>query len=296
MNAPGRPPPVSLGMPVYNGEQFIARALHSLLEQTLSDFELIISDNASTDTTPAICAEFARMDARIRYLRQPHNIGAPRNWNVLVHEATGEYFKWCPSNDHWDREMLQKCVAELQRDREAVLCYGRTELIDEKDAPICVFDGDHEIANARPSERFFEAARRIWMNNAQCAVIRTEALRHTRLDRLYPSGDLALMAELSLYGSFRLLPDVLTYRRQGPKTFSSLRTPLELQRLYDPGATKPMRLLRVRRHLDHFLSIARAPVSTTEKMRTWRLAGRLAAWDRAHMWREFCTLLPHAAS
>jgi glycosyltransferase involved in cell wall biosynthesis len=93
-------PLVSVGLPVYNGERYLSRALDSILEQSLSDFELIISDNASSDTTEAICRDYARRDPRIRYVRQRENLGAPRNWNFVVHEARGRYFKWASASDY----------------------------------------------------------------------------------------------------------------------------------------------------------------------------------------------------
>ena len=72
---------VSLGLPVYNGERFVGQAIQSVLDQTFTDFELIISDNASTDSTPDICEDFARKDPRIRYIPQEINIGAKANFN-----------------------------------------------------------------------------------------------------------------------------------------------------------------------------------------------------------------------
>ena len=113
---PGREPLVSIGVFVYNGERFLAQQLDSLLGQTLRDFELIISDNASTDRTAEICREYEARDARVRYIRQPANIGAPRNWNFVAHQARGQYFLGASANDFYDARMLEKCVAALAAD------------------------------------------------------------------------------------------------------------------------------------------------------------------------------------
>ena len=75
-------PPVTIGLPVYNGEKFLRQALDSLLGQTMGDFELIICDNASSDATGQICRAYARADRRVRYYRNATNIGAPRNLAV----------------------------------------------------------------------------------------------------------------------------------------------------------------------------------------------------------------------
>ena len=86
-------------MPVYNGEKYIREALDSLLEQTFTDFELVISDNASTDGTEGICREYAVKDARIRYVRQPENRGWQFNFKFVLDEARGEYFMWMAYDD-----------------------------------------------------------------------------------------------------------------------------------------------------------------------------------------------------
>ena len=271
---------------MYNGERFLAQALDSLLAQTVTDLELIISDNASTDGTPALCREYVRRDPRVRYVRQPVNIGAPRNWNAVVHEARGTFFKWASANDTCAPTMLERCVARMQTDPGIVLCQGLTQLVDEDERPIQVYGGDASFDDERPSDRYARVAKQMEMNNAQSGVIRLDVLRRTGLDRLYPSGDMALMAELALYGKFVVLPEVLLTRRQGAATFSAMKTPLEAHRLFKPDAKAPMRLLVVRRHLDALASIARARIPVREKLRACRIALTLARWDRVRMWRE----------
>lgn len=100
-------PKISIGMPVYNGEQYIKSALDSLLGQTFSDFELIISDNASTDETERICREYAGQDQRIRYLRQPTNLGAEANFQYVLDEARSEYFMWAACDDIRSQDFVE---------------------------------------------------------------------------------------------------------------------------------------------------------------------------------------------
>jgi len=284
-------PLVSVGIPVFNGEKNLARALDSILNQTYSNLEIIISDNASNDGTRGICEEYVLRDSRIRYIRQNKNIGAPRNWNVVVHKASGVYFKWASANDYCAPNMIEKCVEVLNGDPGIVLCYGRTQLVDKDETPIEVYDGDSSFAQDRPSERFVNICRQIRLNNMQCGVFRLEVLRHTGLDRPYPSGDIALMAELVLYGRFRLLPDILLYRRQSRDTFTSLLTSMELQKVYNPQRKKPMKLIQTRRYVDNFLSILRASIPAIEKLRSLAFVLRMVIWDRKKICLEFLSLL-----
>jgi glycosyltransferase involved in cell wall biosynthesis len=286
-----RTPTVSVGMPVYNDSKYVRTALDALRAQTLTDFEVIISDNASTDGTRDICEEYVRLDKRFRYIRQPTNIGAPRNWNAVVHEARGEFFKWSSGNDYCAPEMLQRCVDALRADPTAVLCYGRTQIIDEADRQLDVYRGDISIVDDRPSERFARS-RNISMNNAQQGVVRRAVLMQTSLDRLYPHGDLALMSELALRGSFLLLPEVLLFRRSGTNSITARRSRAEIQRIFNPQARSEMKLVLGRLHADHFASVARAPIPLTEKLRAWAHSLRRVVWDRAELLNELRLFVP----
>lgn len=292
MTAPVRrgTPLASIGLPVYNGEAYLEEAIESLLGQSHGHLELIISDNASTDRTEAICREAADRDPRVRYIRQPENIGAPRNWNAVAREARGEYFKWASANDHCAPDLLEKCIAELEADPGMVLCYGRTQLVDENDEPIEVYEDDRGIEQERPSARF-SLALGIGLNNAQQGVIRTSTLMRTGLDRPFPAGDVALMAELSLLGTFRLLDDVLLYRRHGDRTFTSMLDPVALHRIFDPSATGPMRLKRARYYWDVMGSALRAPIPWREKLRSVRAALHRMWWERPELKEEALSLL-----
>ena len=134
-------PLVSLAMPVRNGARFIERAIASVQAQSLTDFELVIVDNASTDATQAICERFARDDPRIRYLRNPADIGAGANFNRGAELASGAYFKWCAHDDLIDPGYLAGCVAALTADPAAVIAYGAfiNTVIDFVIVAFCIF-------------------------------------------------------------------------------------------------------------------------------------------------------------
>lgn len=273
-------PTVSVGLPVYNGARYLAEAFDSLLGQTWRDLELIVSDNASTDDTAAICRDYAARDARIRYVRQPTNIGAPRNWSYVAQVARGRYFKWASCNDRCSKNLLQRCVEELERQPQAVLCYGKAILVDEDTDRELQYDGDFPIQDERPSDRLEHLLRKLQLNNAQSGLIRLDALRQTGLDRPYPAGDLPLMGELALRGTFELLPDVQLYRRMGQRTFSRGLAGRAQADFYGTGSTAMVHLLR--RHRDLSLAVLRAPIAIGEKTRSWAFLMRYLYWDLRH--------------
>ena len=121
-------PKVSIGMPVFNGDKFIREALDSLLAQTFTDFELIISDNASTDRTEAICREYAARDPRVRYVPQSENRGATANFQFVLDEAVGEYFMWAATDDTRHQEFLRLALTVFESDNDCglVFCDYRT--------------------------------------------------------------------------------------------------------------------------------------------------------------------------
>lgn len=129
-------PVVSIGMPVYNGERFIRDALNSLLAQTFTDFELIISDNASTDATGSICRDYAKQDSRIRYIRQHENLGVLPNFQFVLNEARGEYFMWAACDDQWFSNWIEQLQGALVKTGGGA-SFGQVIPIDEYSQPIC---------------------------------------------------------------------------------------------------------------------------------------------------------------
>ncbi len=122
-------PAVSIGMPVYNGEAFLGQALQSILAQSFSDFELIVSDNASSDNTEKIVAAFAEGDERVRYIRQPTNIGPIANFNYVLHEAQGDYFMWAAADDVWDEAWINVLIHHMSA--SVAISFGHVDNIDE---------------------------------------------------------------------------------------------------------------------------------------------------------------------
>lgn len=290
-------PRVSVGLPVYNGERFMVLAIQSLLSQTYRDFELIISDNGSTDSTQEICESFAAADPRVRYIRHEKNRGAIFNWNFVVTQARGEYFKWASANDVSAPELIERCVKCLDSEPEVVVAYGRTAYIDDDGSPLGEYPHDVHVLDARPSVRFERLCRELRANNAvSSALIRLDVLRKTAPDRTFQGGDMGLMAELALYGGYHLLPEVLFYRRQGKASATKFRSAAELKTFLDPDNKRKQQSVAWAMHKDYIASAMRAPLPLSERLPIFLFVARSAWWYKKQLWDEmWASVLPERA-
>jgi len=223
MNLDGSKPKLSIGLPVFNGEKYLKEALDSILNQTFSDFELIISDNASTDQTEQICREYAAKDGRIRYYRNEKNIGAPKNFNRVFELSSSEYFKWAPHDDVLAPTLLQKCVNVLDNDPAVVLCYSITGRIDEHGTLVGTYNQGllTRIDSEKPHERFGDL---LGLLHAVCPLLgvgRSTAFARTPLQGNYVAADRPLLAEISLMGRIHEIPECLFFLREHSGSYSS---------------------------------------------------------------------------
>ena len=196
-------PSVTIGVPVYNGERYLSEALDSLLAQTYSDFEIVISDNASTDRTEEICRSFAERDSRIRYGRAESNRGGTWNFNRVVELSNGRYFRWAAHDDVVAPTYLERCVGVLDGDPKVAIAHTKVELIDADGNSLGVYEGPTaRREDERPWIRFHDAALWSGRNHLIFGVMRRELL-----DRIPPYGahgnaDGVLLARMSLLGTF----------------------------------------------------------------------------------------------
>jgi len=202
---------VSIGLPVYNGERFLKAAIDAILAQTVVDFELIISDNASTDMTEKICRSYK--DPRIRYYRSETNKGAAWNYNRVFQLATGKYFKWAAHDDVIAPDFLQRCVDALDDDPSAVLCQGQIKMIDEEGIVIKNHPLRPKLQSSKPHHRFSEMMLKHHISLHIFGLIRSDTLRKTKLIDFYGGSDRVLLAHLALLGRFIELPQYLFFSR-----------------------------------------------------------------------------------
>ncbi|MDP4289556.1 MAG: glycosyltransferase family 2 protein [Bacteroidota bacterium] len=145
-------PLLSIGLPVYNSSEYLKDVLDSLLNQSFSDFELIISDDASKDDTVSICNTYAQNDSRIRFIAQESNIGMTRNQNFVLDQAQGKYFMWTAHDDYYHRDFIKHLIGELERDPKLVTTFCPIAVfsnsIDEV-IRVCQWDFSGETAFSR---------------------------------------------------------------------------------------------------------------------------------------------------
>ena len=268
-------PKISIGLPVYNGERFLAETIESVLAQTFTDFELVISDNGSSDRTKEICQGYVLRDQRVRFVRSDVNRGASWNYRRVFELSRGTYFRWAPADDLFAPESLAECTATLDANPDVVLCYPKTLLINEAKEVIGMYEDDLDFRSSDPADRFYKAIRRNKLINAIYGLIRSDELRRTALMGNYPGADVTLIAELSLHGKFWEIPRPLFLRRMHGASSTSMTTMESVQEFFDPK-TKGKLFLYLWRHLmQHAASIRRAPLGTPKKI---RLYGVLLRW------------------
>ena len=204
-----RPPRVSIGFPVYNGEQYIERALRSLLEQTYPDFEIIISDNASTDRTIELIEQIVDGDPRVLLLRNDVNRGAAWNYNRVFEVATGEYFRWQAHDDWCEPDLLQRAVDALDADPGAILAHSWTKVVDAAGETVEWYQNDLHVTSDDPSERLVEIVRRLTYCHPVFGLIRRDVLERTALIAPFPRSDVSLLYELAVLGRFTVIPEFL---------------------------------------------------------------------------------------
>ena len=208
-------PTVSIGMPVYNGARFLRRSLDALLGQSYRDFELVISDNASTDSTPQIISEYAARDSRVRYLRAAMNAGVEANFRRVLSESTGRYFMWAGCDDWWAPTFVERVVSALERHRGAVVAMSDVEREDENGATLDTvrFSGAMDPSRMTPGRLALLLAGGRPLHLFVYGLFRAEALRRA-FTGFAPvvAADRLLMCRMALTGAFVPVGEVLHKR------------------------------------------------------------------------------------
>ena len=281
-------PRLSVGVPVYNGAAFLRATLESILAQSFDAFELIISDNASTDGTEAIAREFAARDPRVRYHRNSENLGLAKNYNLLfsLAAAGGEYFKWASADDLCLPGYLERCIAVLDRDPEIVLVYPKTRFVDASGAPLDIKDPGWHLMSDQPQARLrYVVASAHWVNSI-LGVLRASALAKTRLLPSYPGGDYCLLGELSLMGKFFEVDEPLYQRRIHPGSSSQHQNEARVIAEYWKGKGGSVPMPQWSRSRDHFRTLMGSDLGPGSKLSVSLSLLRAMYWRRDALWRE----------
>jgi glycosyltransferase involved in cell wall biosynthesis len=272
-------PTVSIALPVFNGENYLADALESLLSQSYADFELIICDNGSDDRTREISELYMRRDDRVRYLAGETNRGAAWNYNRGLEAASGRYFKWASHDDLCAPTYLERCVEVLDRAPESVvLAYPKTVLIDEAGRFLRGYEDGLDLRDEQPHRRLRSLIRNLVMSNAVFGLIRKDALEKTRRHGSYISADYILLAELALLGQFWEIPEPLFLRRDHSlMSRRANRTRAELSEWFETGAGGNRRSEFLRLFAEYLNALNRAPLTPIDRMRAF---STLLPWTR----------------
>jgi glycosyltransferase involved in cell wall biosynthesis len=269
----GERPLVGVGLPVYNGEDFLAAAIESVLAQSFWDFDLIISDNASTDGTQEICHRYASRDARVKYHRASENRGIVWNYNQAFNLSSNVYFMWFSHDDILAPNYLERCVNVLGNDPSAVLCFSNWGEIDAAGVLLgsqksrVVMDSEDRI------ERFREAIRLDHLCEPWCGVTRSETLKKTPLYGSFADYDRVLIAELGLHGRFLEIPEPLFFRREHmARSIYVHPTRFERTAWIDPRNAGAIIFPHFRELQEFWAAVGRAGLSSNERARCcWAL-------------------------
>jgi glycosyltransferase involved in cell wall biosynthesis len=280
-------PKVSIGLPVYNGEEYLAKTLDSVLAQTWTDYELIISDNGSRDATPEIISRYADADSRIRTYRFEKNLGAWRNLTKVFEEGRGEYFVFLSHDDLYEPEFLATAADVLSHDREALGCYARTEVIDSTGQQIKIIEIDERFASESPSERVAAA---VFFAPPVIAFgfYRRSALECTSLFEPYAGSDRTFAIELALAGRLIGLDGTLfKYRRHDAQSYGS-KYPNRRTRIawWDPSKADARTYPTWRLVAEFFTRVRKAQIPITERISCFSSVGRWALRRRGILARE----------
>jgi glycosyltransferase involved in cell wall biosynthesis len=272
-------------MPVYNGANYIRRAVQSILAQDYEDFELIISDNASTDETESICREFAARDSRIYYARNDTNVGASRNYNKVFRLARGQFFKWAAHDDECYPTLLRRCVEVLERaPDQVVMVYPLAELIDKEGKVLISILDRIECRDPRPHRRL---AHLLWYRgdcDAVFGLIKAEYLKKTRLIGPLFAADIVLLAELAMLGEIWELNEVLfRLRAHRGRSMRANGTPSARATWYDPAAARRLFIMPEWERMvwEMCRSAGRSSLPPAEKLRCCLVIPGM------HYWRRF---------
>jgi glycosyltransferase involved in cell wall biosynthesis len=280
-------------LPVYNGEKYLEATLLSLLKQTLQDYSLIISDNASTDRTEEICRTYASSDHRISYSRTERNIGAVPNWYRVFRLSSSDYFASVAHDDLYHPEYMHKCIEVMERDPSIVLCYSKTTLIDELGRPSGNLDVTVDTTSSKPHVRLYNVIANDYLCIQLYGAMRSSALRSTKMFAGYYGCDRNTLAELALLGPLYELPEYLFFHRVYPDALGAAmgsgRSVEQLASL-DPGTDWGYRATAFTIYGNYFLSVARLLASRADQWRCYRKLMNLILQKTpntvARMWQE----------
>ena len=284
-------PRVSIGLPVYNGERYLGAALDTLLAQTWRDFELVISDNASTDGTADICQRYVGSDERIRYVRAPNNLGGAWNFNRVFHLSTAPYFMWAAHDDMWRPEYVSSCVEVLDRSPDIAHCYTGACIVDSEGEYVRDRRHGPDLTCDSPAERFHRFLLSPTVFHAFFGLFRASVLKRTRLMVNFEAADVFLLGHIAILGKSYEYPASLflnrDHRERGTYMHGvDLASKAAVAEWYDTSnrGKVPVPMLK---GLAHYLrAIHSSDTPLLDRLRCYYLVLRWTNWHRDRLAKE----------
>lgn len=279
-------PRISIGMPVYNGAKWLAPTVESVLSQRFQDIELVISDNASTDDTEALCQAYAARDPRVRYRRNRENVGIANNFNLAFTHARGRYFKWMSCGDLIAPAFLTRCADLLDRRPEVVLAYPVTRVFSEDPAHGEDYREVFDLDVDDPVQRFRDYTRRVRLNNIMHGLYRRDTLARTRLYRSFLRADYNMIAAVLLQGRAVCVDEVLNFRRMQPETTTKGLTESQLRSVYAPSRPSSLKYQEWQRVRDYYSMVLRSGLSLGQRVQLLAFVTKNAYWHSDDLLKE----------
>lgn len=281
-------PRITVGLPVYNGQKYLEAAIESHLAQSFGDFELVISDNGSTDATGDICGRYAQLDARVKYLKSPINRGILWNHRRVLEpvDPSTPYFRWAGADDILEPGLLAAMVEVLDTRPEIEAVMPATKNIDEEGTVIRTMERSLNLE----SPDVFERARQILLANYQHVIayglLRAPSLRRMRTGPHYIGWDPVFIWELALRGPVFQLVEPALLRRFHRGSISRVKTVKEMRKWVEPGTSAGMNFPHWAWAYERTRSLLATPMNLGEKLRITMFLMRTTLWQRQQLARD----------
>jgi glycosyltransferase involved in cell wall biosynthesis len=276
------------GLPVYNGQKYIAAAIESHLAQSFGDFELVISDNGSTDATPDICAEYARKDERVTLLRSPENRGILWNHRRVMEsiDSPDLYFRWAGADDIVEPRLFEEMVRILDTRPEVGCVVPDTRNIDETGQVIGTMPRSLDLQSPDVCRRAHDVLVAKYQHVIAYGLLRASTLCAMRTGPHYPGWDAVFTWEFALRGLMVQTDGVHLLRRFHTGSISRVKTAKELRKWVEPNAKAGMSFPHWTWTYEYVRTLMAAPMTTGERLRIARFLARVTIWKRGNLMRD----------
>jgi glycosyltransferase involved in cell wall biosynthesis len=279
-------PKVIIGLPVYNGENYLQQALDSILAQTYDNLQVVIGDNASSDRTEEIIRAYAAKDARVLYYRHDRNIGAAPNYNFVFHKAVelgAIYFKWAAHDDVIAPRFVEACAEVLDRDPKLAMAHSRALSMEADGEIVGNFDYEIRLDGKTAADRFMRITWTPGYFTEIFGLMRVDLMRQTRLQGSFAGSDRSFMAEILLLGSVGYVERYLFSRRDHPQAYCNMRNKTAQLLWYDTSRPKLLAYLsgplKIRYALESILRTNLSPIEKAKCVATLLEWGLRRTWE-----------------